>query len=307
MSEKKKYLLIKARRAGFWSDCLHVAGQLLLAELTGRTPIVYWGSESLYASEKPSEQDAFTMYFKPISKYTIAHLERGQHSYYPSIWHSKNLRQHVQRIYYKANEAMNRQEDVLVSNAYAGVKKMIPFIQPNHPAYGLKVSQIYPYILQKYFKLQADTDKKINQFYNIHMRNKQPLLAVHIRASDKIRECKDLYEINSRYPKKLDQLLLENPNHSIFLLTDSVQIQATYKQLYGNRLINTNARRTASDHTGVHTQPDYNKQEKGFDIVRDTFLALRCDTFLGNPRSNVTKAISWLKPWEKNKIHYIKS
>src|SRR5215469_16394010 len=36
-------LLIKAWGAGFWSDVSHVFGGLLLAEVTGRKPVVHWG------------------------------------------------------------------------------------------------------------------------------------------------------------------------------------------------------------------------------------------------------------------------
>lgn len=57
------FFTIKAWGNRFWSDVSHFEGQLLIAELTNRIPIIYWGVDSVYASEKPIIKDAFTMYF----------------------------------------------------------------------------------------------------------------------------------------------------------------------------------------------------------------------------------------------------
>ena len=56
-----QFLLIKAWGFGFWSDVSHVLGCLLLAEITGRTPVTYWGRNSLFRDG--SGQDAFRLYF----------------------------------------------------------------------------------------------------------------------------------------------------------------------------------------------------------------------------------------------------
>ena len=52
---EQRFLLIKAWGFGFWSDVLHVLGGLMLAELTRRQPVVFWGSNSLY-SLSPAEK-----------------------------------------------------------------------------------------------------------------------------------------------------------------------------------------------------------------------------------------------------------
>jgi hypothetical protein len=69
--ESNRFLLIKAWGCGFWSDVSHVAGQLLIAELTDRIPVIFWGTGSLYASENPLVKDAFIMYFLPVSNYSV--------------------------------------------------------------------------------------------------------------------------------------------------------------------------------------------------------------------------------------------
>ncbi len=37
-----RFLLIKSWGCGFWSDVDHVMGQLLVAEITNRIPVIYW-------------------------------------------------------------------------------------------------------------------------------------------------------------------------------------------------------------------------------------------------------------------------
>ncbi|MDK9702056.1 MAG: hypothetical protein OEL20_02880 [Sulfuritalea sp.] len=61
------FLLIRAWGAGFWSDVDHVLGQLLLAEITGRIPIVHWGAESLFGGT--TDEDGFALYFKRINNF----------------------------------------------------------------------------------------------------------------------------------------------------------------------------------------------------------------------------------------------
>jgi len=57
----EKFLLIKAWGYGFWSDVSHVLGQLLVAELTGRTPIVHWGQNSLFGKVLLRMRSNFTL------------------------------------------------------------------------------------------------------------------------------------------------------------------------------------------------------------------------------------------------------
>ena len=64
-----RFLLIKAWGYGFFSDLDHVLGCLLLAEMTGRTPVTHWGTNSLFRID--SGTDAFRSYFSPLSPQTI--------------------------------------------------------------------------------------------------------------------------------------------------------------------------------------------------------------------------------------------
>ena len=85
------YLLIKAWGFGFFSDVYHVLGQLLLAELTDRQPIVHWGQNSLFTDR--SGQNAFEFFFEPLSELNVSDLASQDHDYFPRKWNPENLTQ----------------------------------------------------------------------------------------------------------------------------------------------------------------------------------------------------------------------
>jgi hypothetical protein len=127
-------------------------------------------------------------------------------------------------------------------------------------------------------------------------------LGVHIRSSDKIVEVKHLNELNSRYAAEIDKVLNVNPGMKLFLMTDSIEILEEYKQSYGELLVHTDCRRTWKDGLGVHFQEYPDNRLKGLEIIRDTWLAARCDYFIGNGYSNVSAAVSELKDWKDDRI-----
>ncbi|MEJ9230869.1 O-fucosyltransferase family protein [Peribacillus butanolivorans] len=308
MSQNERFLLIKAWGSGFWSDMSHIAGQLLIAELTDRIPVVYWGADSLYASEDPEVKDAFTMYFLPMSNYIVDHLV-NEKSYYPIRWNGGNLRSPGIRNptdleHLAIAEVFRRPETVLVSNFHIYVNYLTQWIGPNHYAYGWGIEDIYSHLYQKYFNLQPYLSAEIEDFYLKNMKNNHPILGVHIRGSDKIIECQNLHELNDYiYPRAIDSYLNKNSTASIFFLTDSESILSRYKRLYGNKLIYTDCIRTPDENLPVHRLlPFYNKRQKGIDIIKDTYLATKCDYFIGNKTSNVSIAVDRLKAWPKETI-----
>ena len=308
MREHNRFFLIYEWGNGFWSEASHVAGQLLIAELTDRIPVIYWGADSLYASEEPLVKDAFTMYFLPISNYSVYDLEKENYTYYPSRWNHSNLRfpgtkdsRDLEDV--AIARAFSRPENVLVSNVHIYVDYLTKWIKESHPAHGLEVKDVYDYLYQKYFKLQPYLSSEIEEFYLKNMRNKHPILGVHIRGSEKTYECPNLHDLNSRYPQLIENYLNNNPTASIFLLTDSQNILTKYQASYGDKLIYTGCIRSTDENTAVHYGlQSYNTRQKGIDIIKDTYLAMKCDCFIGNHTSNVSVAVSRLKEWPEGTI-----
>ncbi|MEI4801454.1 hypothetical protein ACIGHG_01915 [Bacillus sp. NPDC077411] len=308
MTESNRFLLIKSWKCGFWSAMEHVAGQLLIAELTDRIPIIFWGADSLYASEAPLVKDAFTMYFLPVSNYSVYDLEKGNYTYYSSRWNRNNLRLPGELDFSGAQDIpglFNRSENVIVSNVHMSILYFTQWIKENHPVYGLEFHDIHRYLYNKYFKLQPYLSGEIEDFYLKNMKNKHPILGVHIRGSDKIDEIPNLSQLNDLYPQEIDNYLKNNPTASILLLTDSESILEKYKELYGDKIICTDSMRTPYDTIPLHQLPYYPTRLKGIDIITDTYLATKCDHFIGASYSNVSLAVFRLKVWPEGTIKLI--
>jgi hypothetical protein len=299
---KYQFLLIKAWGSGFWADIDHVLGQLLLAEMTGRKPIVYWGKHSLYHDDNC--ENTFELYYEPVSDVTLEPLMADTVSYFPPKWAQYNL------LYSDNNKwdgdysrmaglyCLNRDEDVIVSDFHTYVNDLAPWINERSPLSKMDAETIYRYLFKKYLKLKPDIQEEINQYWAEHIKNR-PVLAVHIRGSDKIIESQELKEINAQYGNHIDQYLADRPEMMIFLLTDSTVILEEYREKYKDKLLHRDCARTNSS-VGIHYQKHDNKRRVGIDVITDTYLASMCDAFIGYGGTNVSTTILHLKNWKKD-------
>lgn len=294
-----KFLLIKAWGSGFWSDMDHVLGQLLLAEMTGRTPVIHWGSNSLFRD--PDDDNAFDLYFEPVSSYSIDDLAQWSYSYFPPKWRRGNLRNNDLNKWSGPYSRMAglyflmRDEDVLVSDFHTYLYDLVPWIPQGHPLFGWDPQRLYRYLVKKYIKTKSLISGEIEEFWSTRMSGKN-VLAAHVRGSDKLVESPELYEVNKAYHEIINNYLMHNPTSYIFLLTDSLEILSEYQYRYPERLIYTDCTRTDGK-TGVHYQNLSSGRKLGLEIIRDTYLAARCNYFIGNGRSNVSSTILHLKEW----------
>ncbi len=304
-----RFLLIKHVGGGLWSDMHDVLSKLLLAEITNRHPIVFWGRESFYSVGESF--NSFEQYFFPVSDYSIGDVVSDKYTYYPPTWkffnvfledpkkHSKEYRDVPSFIKSNAN--------VLVSdlNVCMLVEDILPWIKEGHPAFGLSVDDIYRYLFNKYIKLRSDIVDEIQEFYQTHMEP-GPILAVHIRSGNKILEVPHLKELNVQYHHEIDEYLKDNPSTRIFLLTDDDVFLDQYRQMYGNILIYTQCNRKTINDLELMIKVFTDMRRKGIETIIDTFLACKCDYFIGNWYSNVSIAIRRLKIWENDKIKLLK-
>lgn len=299
----RRFLLIKQWGFGFWSDMDDVQSKLLLAEITNRRPIVFWGKDSLYSVDESC--NSFEQYFLPISDCPIGDVVNDKYTYYPPIWNYSNIFQTDSNRfswgYRDAPSFINCTANVLVSDVHSCIHGFMPWLKEDHPAYGLAEDDVYRYIYNKYIKLQPDIVDEIDEFYHAHMET-GPILAVHIRAGAKLNEDPEWIKLNAQYSTEIDRYLNENSSARIFLLTDEEAILEQYKQLYGNILIYTDCtRKTIND--GELCLKDFpDRRRKGIEIIKDTYLACKCDYFIGNWSSNVSRAISRQKVWDNDKI-----
>jgi protein O-GlcNAc transferase len=294
-----KFLLIKAWGYGFWSDVNHLLGQCLLAELTGRTPVAHWGGNSLF-SDDPSG-NAFETFFEPISSTSQRELVTDCRSCYPPKWHAGNLAldgvnqaagpwSRVSSLY-----ALERGEDVVVSDFHFAVHDLVPWIAPDHPLHGLTTDEIYLYLYRRYLKVKPAIAARVDSFFRREM-GAGNFLALHIRGGDKGGEDPNLALLNSLYPAEIERHLQQHPEAGLFLITDDVAILSSYQRHYGNRLIHTGATRTSTG-LGVHYQKQESRYLLGEEVLVDALLAARCQSFIGNGLSNVSCAVAQMKHW----------
>ena len=293
----ERYLLIKGWGFGFWADMAHVAGSLLLSEITGRLPLVYWGPESLFGDK--SERNAFTHYFEPVSSISLEQLFRIPNaSFFPPRWHAGNLTQSgVSKWEGKGSRAgsvffLNRPETIAVSDFNIGVVHVMPWIPPHHPLHGKSLEEIHRYLTGKYLRPRPDILAACDKFYQAHLAG-APFVAVHLRGSDKALEDANLDATNRELFAALDAV---DPTWPIFLMTDDAHCLARMKARYGDRIIATDCQRTDTDE-GVHYLPAVDPVRAGREIMIDTYLALRANRFIGNGRSNVSAMIAAMKDW----------
>lgn len=310
---RKRYLLIKAWGCGFCSDLDHVLGGLLLAEMTGRTPVVHWGEGSLFRD--PPDDNAWPRFFEPISKATIEDLIGKGLSYFPPKWNDANLREpEVNKMVGPWSRMagllfFNRREDVAVSDMHVAIANLHAWLRPGTPYAGKDMRQVYRMVVQKYLRPTQEVLRRVEEFAREHFTG-GPIIGVHARGGDKPVEDEELFERNKQTPSLVDAQLAAHPAARVFLLTDDAKLRAEYAQRYGDRLITTDCLRTTTA-KGLHYTEHESRTRLGIEVMVDMYLAARCDRFIGVGTSNVSAMIEHLRDWPEGacdlrpfSIHY---
>lgn len=294
---KDRYLIIKSWGYGFWSDMSHVLGGLLLAEITGRTPVIHWGKNCRFGDG--SARDAFQNYFEQVSDLSILDIARIKDvTFFPPKWTRANLTEenlakwNGEGSRLGAVEFLNRPEMVAVADFYIGIVNTTPWLPAHHPMRDKPIEKIYSYLFKKYLRPQADVDSRCDSFQDRYLAD-APFVAVHVRGSDKAQEETTLDATNQKIQ---DALASISEDFRIFLLTDDENLYSLMKEKYGARMVATQCQRTSTT-TGTHYLPSIDRIQAGLEMMTDTYLALRADKFIGNGRSNVSAMIAVMRDW----------
>jgi hypothetical protein len=299
----ERYLVIKAWGHGFCSDVDHTLGWLLVAEMTGRTPVVHWGKNSLFTDDPAS--DAFRCFFEPVSGVTLTDLAGSGHDYYPPKWSDGNLlEENVQKNHGVHSRMgglsfLSRPERVAVADYYTGVVQLMPWLEPSHPLHGKSVDEAYRYLIARYLRVVPEIAQRAEAFAAARM-NARPIVAAHVRGSDKYKEDAQLQQKLAVYPQVIAKLTGERWFTPVFLMTDSSTIRDEYARRYGDLLITTDSVRT-STHVGLHLQGNPTPRRLGAEVLLDILLATRCDMFVGLGSSNVTCMVYHWREWPQDK------
>jgi hypothetical protein len=289
-------LLIKAWGCGFCSDLDHTIGGLLLAEVTGRTPIAYWGLNSLYRGD--GVENAWDSFFKPVSDLTIRDLVGKRYRFFPPKWVDENLfDEDVNRIEGFASRMaplyyLNQTDHVCVVDFHAPVVQIMPWIPPANPYANKPIARVYRMIIDKFIRPRPEVLVEVDAFAKAHFRPR--MIAAHLRGSDKPGEDANILSRNQECRAALAQRAANTPDAGIFLLSDDARIVESMKAEYGDRIVTTECVRTSND-VGLHLARTADPRRLGMEIMRDIYLATRCEQFCGVGTTNVAAMINQLE------------
>ena len=286
------FVLIKSWGYGFCAELAHVLGGLLLAGITGRTPLVHWGRRCLFSGGK---DDGFGHFFAPVSNVTLADLKvlEGA-SLFPAGWSLETLE--CDRPVVRPGEGpaalefLARPETILVCDQFLGVADLAPWIPSGHRLHGLPLPACFKALVDTYLHPLPEITAAAAAFRARHLAG-GPVLAVHLRGSDKVLEVPDMDEANQRSLALFEALPAD---WRILLLTDDTRFARRLRERHGERLVMTDCRRSA-DATGIHYHAGEDGPALGREVLTDLLLALEADRFLGNGRSNVSALIAVLR------------
>lgn len=295
----RRYLLVREWAHGFWSDVDHVIGMCLLAEITGRVPVVWWGAQSRFSGNPAG--NAWEPFFEPVSGAALRELEAPALGRFPGKWRDRPLAGPIRQRWtgegsrLASIELLDRDEAVLVSDFHSNLNAILPWLPATHALAGAPLAQAYRALVRKYLRPRASIAAEVERFAAAHFGT-GPLIAVHVRGSDKIEEVSGLEATLRAYFEPLEAKLRARPDARIFLLTDDERVRTFYAERYGALVLATPCTRATSN-IGVHYLAQRDPVRTGIEVMVDAYLAARCSEFIGLAYSNVSLYVSYLKDW----------
>ncbi len=293
-----RYLLIRAWGHGFWSDVDHVMGGLLLAEVTGRTPIVHWGSESLFSIDPAG--NAWTDFFEPVNELTLGDVRGRGFDFFPARWNDDNLHEPHHPMYDASilrpasATLLDRPERVCVANYHLGIPMIRPWIDHDSPLFGHSVLGLQRYVKEKYLRVRHGVAAPGEELARTRFAGGR-LVAAHVRGSDKQDESAEAAHFTSDAIVEV-AAMLEGNDARLFLMTDSEPAREEFVKRFGDRVITADALRTSSS-LGLHLQGLQDRTRLGAEVIRDVMLAAKAERFVGLGWSNVSCAVRFWKDW----------
>lgn len=301
-----RLLVIRTWGCGFWSDVYHVLGMCLLAEYTGRTPVVLWGNGSWFRD--PGVSEAWCEYFEPVSPVSVAQAQdRSLLSVFPSRWKGR-LHEELDRFAGEGSRLhfvslLGRDEPVLVSDFFSPVLAMLPWAPPGHWSVGLSVDATLGRLMKMYARPRPEIESIAT-----HARDSLPpldsLLSVHFRGTDKVVENDSLPALHDAYTAAIDASLDAGPASAVLLITDSRPGLEFFASRYGARLHSLPAIRAAGSE-GVHYSGAAAPSALAREVLRDVLVASGCGAFIGTGSSNVSTAVVHRRDWPAGRVRLL--
>lgn len=288
-----RYLVVREWGAGFWADVEHVIAQLLVAEATARTPVVFWGSTSKFYPRGFSG-NAWEEYFEPVSAVPMGQVvqEAAGLTIAPRKWDAGNLegpvfnRWNGEGARFSAILALGCPENIVVADFHTSSFVIGMWVPPSLPMLKLPYQQL----LRRYLRPRPAILERVAGIRRSW--GEGPVIALHLRGTDKPAEQPRIVEANEALTH--DALRrLDATGARLFLLTDSASLRAGLAAQLGPRLITTDAIRSDGVE-GLHLSGQHDPRRLALDVMVDTYLAAGCDEFFGCTASNVACMVARL-------------
>ncbi len=289
ISAGDRYLVIQAWGYGFGSELNHLLGGLLLAEITGRQPVVHWGANCLFAS---GGDDALRRGFEPLGPDLEAVAGRPAADYAPAKWTAAALARGECRKWTAPAgylDLLRATAPVAVADQFLPVANLAAWIPPGHRLHGRPLEAVYRDLFARLRPNQA-LAAAVDAFCRRAFGG-GPFLAVHLRGSDKVGEVAALPEINRR----ILEAVAAAPALPLFAMTDDARELDRLRQRFGARLAYTECRRT-QDATGVHLSGHADAVGLGIEAATDLLIAARAERFIGAGVSNPAALLAMIRP-----------
>lgn len=291
-----RYLVAREWGQGFWADVDHAATLMLAAELTGRTPVVWWGDTTLYRGEG-SPANAWEAFFDPVSGVGAGELSAPGLSVYPPKWSRAGATGPLRNRWsgegsrVSVLELLSRPENVVVADFYTPLATVARWAQGRvlEPLELVREARRTVGLLHP-LAAQVQAARTIRAGWGT-----DPVVALHIRGTDKFVEAGNTQEVH-------ETLINDAAEHCratgarLFLLTDSASTVERLRGVLHRRLITMDATRSDGEE-GLHLSRRHDGRRLGDEVLRDTLLACQCDAFYGLGWSNVASMVMRLREW----------
>ena len=290
----QKVLLIPCNAAGMGSILRAAISGLIFAELTGRTPLIYWHQNCNYISAEASPlHNAFHDYYQRTCPFSLGDAFKQSSSTFPQGTRLENLHDLLNELHHTLgdNEAHfqnicskeAKQADLLVAPTYISIQQILEFIPAEHKFHKMDEEALSQWAARKFLTVNKRITDQVNDFWAQHFADNVPVVTVHIRVGDKYRE--SILPSFSRYKREVDAFLRKRPDSKIYLASDSSHAVDFFQKHYTDRVVTSPALRS-SGRKGVH-KTGADGLQVGNEIIFDVECLSRGDHFIGFDESNV--------------------
>ncbi len=292
-----RFLVIKSWGFGFWAEMCHVLGGVLLAEITGRAPVVHLGEVSRFGGS--AAQDAFTHFFEPVSQWTLADIAKlDPAERFPAKQRGRDIWSETRSSGDAASGGpllfLNAQERVAVIDDFIGIPTIASWIPPWHRMFGKSIEEVFRDLLVRYLRPNAEMKAVVERYAERHLPV-APFAAVHLRGHDKQGEV----DIHGHLNELIMGLATEvPPDRKMLILTDNTRWLERFRAQFGDRVIVPEAARDdGSAELHFCLTGEGNPRLNGVEVLRDVLLATHAESFIGSGVSNVSAMVALLRRW----------